>query len=83
MDESNDNGCKQNEPLKHVKCRFDYPLPINGKGMCLAVREYLLDYSEVFPVFRYKLIMNRLHKNICIYSHIQKLVKNWQANMDL
>ena len=33
-------------PIEPLICGFGYPLPINTTGMCMKVREYILDYDE-------------------------------------
>ena len=71
----------KNEPLKHLKCRFEYPQPTNDSGMCLKVRKYLLEHIWDFPTFRYKLKMDRLCNDTWINSHIQGLMKIWLANI--
>ena len=55
--ESKNNGHNQNQTLENLNCRFDYPLPINDIGASLKVPEYVLEYFEDLPTFRYKLKM--------------------------
>ena len=64
---SNENG-----PAELPSCRFDYPLPINKRGACMKVIEYILYYDEEGnSTFGYKLPMNSLRNDRWIDSHMR------------
>ena len=80
--EAENNGCNQNSPLEPVKCRFDYPLPINDRSTYLRLRDCILGYGWDYPALGYNIQMNSLRNDMLFNSHMREFIKFWLANMD-
>ena len=74
-------SCDENGTLEPLNYRFDYPFPINDSGMCLRVRECILEYDkEERTTFGYKLHMNSIRNDRQINSHMRGIMEIWLAN---
>ena len=61
VEDTENNDCNHNKPLETLKCRFDYPFSINDRGMCMRLRECILEHNkEGHPTFEYELCMDSI-----------------------